>query len=287
MHFPLKYLQHYINARRRHEGETELVDCWCSFWFVGDSTAFDHFMAALCRLSSLGYQFTSCLSNKDVDLGSPYGTQESDFCIDQPDPSTFFINACPAVQYEMVSTTDSSICPKVRIKVSSPPVVQNMSINFQHDEVGIVLYGWGVHAHSRKEQAEFMRDYFHPFHDILQTNDTLGQYLLMYREHEPQHFNGRGGIYETSFGKIAGRPCNTALSSDEYDDYRNEEALLYLNKTSLSDKVPVVRLFDPLKPIANLHYGNGDCTHYCWSPWRFDVTWHGMTLGIRQFLSMT
>jgi hypothetical protein len=102
----------------------------------------------------------------------------------------------------------------------------------------------------------------------------------MYREHEPQHFYKPGGIWNWRRNAME---CNTNITRDMYDNYRNEEAEVYLRSAFGANDVPIVRLFDALKPLGKLHYGLPDCTHYCYSPWRFHVTWHGMIIGIRKF----
>jgi hypothetical protein len=50
--------------------------------------------------------------------------------------------------------------------------------------------------------------------------------------------------------------------------------------------VPIVRIFNALKPKWDFHSDNsGDCTHYCYTPWRFHLTWDGMLKGLQSLQS--
>jgi hypothetical protein len=106
--------------------------------------------------------------------------------------------------------------------------------------------------------------------------DHANPFTVLWREHEPQHFQNPGGVFNVD-GRHRPTKCRQVL---EYNNFRNRQAEEYLRKHKLLGKGKVggiVRIFEALKPLWKLHYSDGkDCTHYCFSPWRFEVTWHGM-----------
>jgi hypothetical protein len=274
-------LQLYINVE------------WCSLWFVGDSKSGDHALAAVCELSRLEYDIETCHFEfdltKHVDI---FGNQEVNYCRDLPNPDSFFLDdpGYQTIQMEMTSK-DNAYCPKVRIKFHSPlkglkrfDVKDGNVVKFIHDdEVGIILYSWGVWANTRQNMSEFMRDEFHPFYNSVRNNTREVQYVVMYREHEPQHFYKPGGIWNSWRRNV--RECNANITRGMYDNYRNEETDVFLRSAFGANDMPIVRLFDALKPLGKLHYGRPDCTNN-YSPWGIHVTWHGMIIGIRKFFNV-
>lgn len=222
--------------------DTDDIYPWCTLWFIGASTTQDQARAAVCKLSSLGYEITRG------------GLDDLNFC-------------------ELTSNV-SQHCPRMRVRsVYSTHFLVN---DYQsEDEAGVVIYSWGVHANSLRVFARFMKETFQPLYDDFQSIDTHpGRYAFMWREHEPQHFAAPGGTYD---GKLT-----TCQDTGVYNNFRNEEVHRYFKVTGLVEKIPIIKSYDALKPLYMFHYG-GDCTHYCYSPWRFDLTWHGVALGLQQY----
>ena len=60
---------------------------------------------------------------------------------------------------------------------------------------------------------------------------------------------------------------------------------MFFEENDLLGKVPIIKAFDAQKPLAMFHYDQ-DCAYYCYSPWRFDLTWHGVVLGLQQHASL-
>ena len=95
-------------------------------------------------------------------------------------------------------------------------------------------------------------------------------YHFLWREHEPQHFSTKGSDFE-----LGGLPLDGV-----FNNYRNEIAEQYMKIHKLLENTTgkirgIVRIYDRLKNLTNLHH-KGDCTHYCFSPWRLKITWHAI-----------
>src|SRR6056300_1343141 len=89
-----------------------------------------------------------------------------------------------------------------------------------------------------------------------------------------QHFNSPGGLY-------IGKRTFGCFDVQDFDNFRNEEMHKYFDTTGLRNVIPVIASYDALKPMYMFHNQMGDCSHYCYTPWRFDLTWHGIALGLR------
>lgn len=257
----------------------------CMLWFVGDSTGSDTAVAAVCTLlSDMPYQLVRC--KNDVIGANLYGSDQS-YCHDHnlTDPQLELIMTPANTAYFDLEREEGTVgqisCPKLRIKftfgsyVNSLEKAELVKKAALPDEYGLVLPGWGVHCNVKGCMREFMKKSFQPLFSTL----SSPSHRFLWREHEPQHFtNSKGGIFRGGRG-----PNDTAcgpVPNGAFDNYRNEEAEAFLASNNLLGKGEhqvhgIVRIFDALKPMWGFH-NNGDCTHYCFSPWRLELTWDGI-----------
>ena len=234
---------------------------WTTLYFIGDSLSSDHAMAAVCKLYSLGYEIEACNSNAIG--GDQYGEHDKNVCAEISQQQQ---EETPVVYFNMVSSSNPK---RIRIKYLNLLQYSGNETNiFLHDESGVIVYNWGVWANSRDEMREHLSSHFANFY----TRTDPNQFIFTWREHEPQHFDTAGGVYKDGVG-------GQCKDLDCYDNFRNVEVGEYFERTGLLEKIPIVRIFDALIPLHEFHYA-GDCTHYCYSPWRFDVTWHGIAYSL-------
>ena len=174
----------------------------------------------------------------------------------------------------MVSNS-SKYCPRIRVSFFNG-ARDNFDVNLpllnrNDDEAGVIVLNHGVHCNDRTCMDKYMDDKFVPLYNAY-TKVHQQNFFLLWREHEPQHFDNpaSSGLYE---GRYLPQRCTGNIS--HFDNFRNEIALEYLRKNTTYSNVGVVPLFDQMKKLHYFHV-NGDCTHYAYNPWRFDVTWHGI-----------
>lgn len=270
METTLEYLHYFVeqkkmeregmkHPKKKGQHEAEPID-GCTIWFIGDSTTQDQASGAICALSHLGYRPSrNCnLRNQGLLRGT-----------------------C-----DMIHPT-AQFCPKTRIKFHWH-LLDNRRFyigrfyerDVVHDsEAGVIVFSYGVHSNTRERFALLMETKFMQFYRGFTSSNRIyhpSRYLFMWREHEPQHFDTVGGTYQ-------GIHTTTCVDAGEqsYDNFRNEEVWKFFEENDLLGKVPIIKAFDAQKPLAMFHYDR-DCTHYCYSPWRFDLTWHGVALGLQQ-----
>jgi hypothetical protein len=157
------------------------------------------------------------------------------------------------------------------VKVSkdsfAPPVV--------NDEFGLLIVNWGAHCNNEacmtKKMALIeteMKNLTLPY-----SSDTM-PYTFVWRESEPQHFDSADGNFRSALRSCA--PFND--TKHKGNNFRNEVAEKYIRThdllgTGIHQFRGIARIYDAMKPMWKLHHA-GDCTHYCFSPWRFEVSWH-------------
>lgn len=218
----------------------------CVLWYVGQSLTQDQASAAICKLTSLGYEIPNkkkCQIN-DED-GLLFGTCE-------------------------LKSQSSQYCPKIRVRHTYTHAGWSRTRHNYMDEAGPIIYNYGVHANSLEAFNEWMETNFKA--EDFEAIDQVGRYPFMWREHEPQHFATKDGTW--------GGQASQCQESSTYTNYRNEAAFRFFEKNGLLGKISVIKSFNALRPLSGFHLV-GDCTHYCYSPWRFDLTWHGIALGLQ------
>ncbi|KAG7365925.1 hypothetical protein IV203_028595 [Nitzschia inconspicua] len=195
----------------------------------------------------------------------------------------------PVAYFDLEREASAGPCPTVRIKFTwgdskragSMPLSSKLKVSTLPDEYGLVLPGWGVHCNDRNCMRQYMKNTIQPALSALPTKN----YQFFWREHEPQHFvNNPGGIFVPS-GRNSGI-CGP-IPNESFDSFRNEIAEEFLTSCHLvgngdNQVRGIVRIFDALKPIWGLHnQRKNDCTHYCFSPWRLELTWDGIYRAMR------
>lgn len=233
-----------INSNPRY-GRAHPIDT-CVLWYIGQSLTQDQASAAICKLTSLGYEIPN---KKKCDIGDQDG---------------LLSGTCE------LTSQSNQYCPKIRVRHTWHEIWQRKRALIL-DEAGPIIYNYGVHANSLEEFDEWMEKKFTD--DDFQAIDQVGRYPFMWREHEPQHFATKDGSY--------GGQASKCQDSGAYNNYRNEAALRFFERKGLLGKISFIKSFNALRPLSGFHLGFGDCTHYCYSPWRFDLTWHGIALALQ------
>mmetsp|Transcript_13802 Transcript_13802/g.18016 ORF Transcript_13802/g.18016 Transcript_13802/m.18016 type:complete len:449 (+) Transcript_13802:151-1497(+) len=245
----------------------------CHMYFIGDSLSSDHAMASVCQLTNVGYQLTSC-NPRTIGLDL-YGSDAITNC-ESNDLFPF--------PYFMLESNYTKSCRKVLITYSggmtlpSPAMVSKV-LNSNDEKGGIVVWNWGVHCNgggTKDCMRRALEDGLLPF--VKDANASkYKRWRFLFREHEPQHFESKGGTYNRGEEQKCG-----PIVKGKADNRRNEFAATFLSEHNLTRKVPIIPLFDALLPLWQIHHPP-DCTHYCYSPWRFDVTWDGILSALSTF----
>ncbi|KAG7365984.1 hypothetical protein IV203_028654 [Nitzschia inconspicua] len=261
----------------------------CTLWFVGDSTSSDTAIGAVCSLiSGLGFKLVRC--RNDI-IGAQWYGADNTYCqtMNLNDPHMDSNLTTPVAYFDLEREASAGPCPKTRIKFTwgdskragSMPLSSKLKGSTLPDEYGLVLPGWGVHCNDGNCMREYMKNIFQPALSALPTK----KYHFFWREHEPQHFaNNPGGIFYPGgrFGDVCG-----PLPNESFDNFRNGIAEEFLTSNHLvgngdNQVRGIVRIFEALKPIWGLHnQRKNDCTHYCFSPWRLELTWDGIYRAMR------
>jgi hypothetical protein len=253
-----------------HETKEKLnpIPNWCSLVFVGDSLSHDHQVAAVCQLTQMGYKIFYCNSHAGAKV---YGN-DTTFCKESFPPNN---NTKEDHVFEMVSSS-SKFCSQIRIVWRDFRAWSEL-LSLETDEAGVIVFNWAVHCKDETSMEHFMSENFLPYvNKYPELPQQQQRYFLMWREHEPQHFDSPDGLYEHRSKSGA---CWGNIT--QFDNFRNEVAERFIqNHTEISSRVHIIRMFDALTPLHMFHHRH-DCTHYCYSPWRFDVTWHGIARGLQ------
>lgn len=238
----------------------------CTLYFIGDSLSTDHSMSAVCQLMEAGYELGETC-NPDFGRG-PWG--ESNIRCNSN--GTFHLDWPPYVE---LLHPKRNICPRVVVAgsvvaaskagVEDDPRMKHSSALIK--EGGIMVWNIGVHCDDPACLGNKLERHFLSAYE--KREDLYSNWDIMWRETEPQHFDSEGGGYRNR----RSQQCR----SGKVDNWRNKFVEGWLQKHATN--VPIVRIFDALEPLWEFHYGSGDCTHYCYSPWRFHLTWDGMLRG--------
>ena len=244
----------------------------CNIVFAGDSLSSDHAMGAACQLLSSGYKLTSCNTKQ---LGGPsYGSDGNVTCASNIYPTTAHV----ALENDMAKS-----CKKVLIMYTGIDTVAghlrlpgNKIIN---DVGGIIVFNWGVHCNEENDGCihSKLRSTILP---MVKGEDGTNykQWRFLSRETEPQHFDTIDGSYKPG----EHRSQNCVPISGKVNNWRNQQVASILLNNGVSKEIQTIPLFDTLVPLWQLHH-QGDCTHYCYNPFRFDVTWNGMLKALSAF----
>jgi hypothetical protein len=145
---------------------------------------------------------------------------------------------------------------------------------------GVIVLNQGVHC----KKPGCVTDTLKKLIEERQVLSMMEQgWHILWRETEHQHFNTSSGYFE---GKRRRNAC--VAIANPTNDYRNVEANEFLNNLTLGKNVtiPVIPLAKASEPLYFMHAYDEerkmfDCTHYVYSPWRFEVTWNGMLQGLQ------
>jgi len=135
---------------------------------------------------------------------------------------------------------------------------------------GLLVWNWEVHCHTKGCVSDKNDEVFRPV--IEDADGALQNWTVTWRETEPRHFLNPGAFYETGYN----RSCGAVVANN----YRNEVAAAWLR-----DHAPwvfIIRISAAMESAWQMHFGEPDCTHCCYTPWRFRLAWDGMLQGLRQ-----
>lgn len=239
----------------------------CNFWFVGASMSGDHAIGALCELMrDHSYQL-------DGKKCIPY---ENERWAEKKALNCSMSNkGMPPHYYQLVNPQRSS-CPKVTIAHDGIDTFVTNSSSYVYSQLGgVVVLNQGVHC----QKPGCVTDTLKKLIEERQVLSMMDQgWHILWRETEHQHFKTSNGYYNKGKSRYA---C-VAIANPN-NDYRNVEANKFLSNLTLAKNVtiPVIPLAKASEPLYFMHAYDKvkktfDCTHYVYSPWRFEVTWNGM-----------
>eukprot|EP00984_Skeletonema_dohrnii_P018307 scaffold8528_cov85-Skeletonema_dohrnii-CCMP3373.AAC.3 len=194
-----------ISSNSRYYGRAHPIDT-CVLWYIGYSLTQDQASAAICKLTSLGYE----ISNKQK--------------CDINDKDMLLRGTC-----ELTSQSNQH-CPKIRVRHTLHDIWKRKRDSIL-DEAGPIIYNYGVRANTLEKFDEWMETKFTD--DDFQAIDQVGRYPFMWREHEPQHFLTMDGSY--------GGQASKCQDSGVYNNYRNEAALRFFERKGLLGKISVIK----------------------------------------------
>mmetsp|Transcript_50994 Transcript_50994/g.75677 ORF Transcript_50994/g.75677 Transcript_50994/m.75677 type:complete len:429 (+) Transcript_50994:166-1452(+) len=229
----------------------------CNLLFFGDSLSSDHSMGAVCQLIEDGYELKSCSTRIG---GPPYGADRQFQCTE---------NKYPTIPHFLFQNERRATCSEVLIINLRDITAFFQGTYFEWD--GLFIFNWGVHCNDKNvtcisSALERVLS--------LAKDDQFRKWKFIYREHEPQHFNSNDGLYERVGLRFI---LNCSLfHGTTLDNWRNDAVVEILERHNLTAKVPVLPMFSSLGPLKQIHYNGVDCTHYCYNPLRFWVTWDGL-----------
>eukprot|EP00984_Skeletonema_dohrnii_P024680 scaffold13822_cov77-Skeletonema_dohrnii-CCMP3373.AAC.1 len=180
-----------INSNPRN-GRAHPIDT-CVLWYIGQSLTQDQASAAICKLTSLGYEIPN---KKKCDIDDQDG---------------LLSGTCE------LTSQSNQYCPKIRVRHTYVHERWQRKRTSYVDEAGPIIYNYGVRANSLEKFDEWMERKFTD--DDFQAIDQVGRYPFMWREHEPQHFATKDGSY--------GGQASKCQDSGVYNNYRNEAALRF------------------------------------------------------------
>ena len=266
----------HLDERKTHPRKS------CNVMFVGDSLSSDHAMALNCQALSLGYKLKSChTSANSTKYSTKYGVDSQRVCDRQDHTFDHF-----------TLERDHGFCKKLFIGAVSPTnegyhdTLSALARNRTYSNGMVVIYNWAVHCNTRNGCIQtVIEDTLLPYVNRISLSNFWKRYrfkkwIWIYREHEPQHFSTSSGLYQNTTTNLWRKNCSRALVKP--DNWRNEEVRLLLKNYGVSKKVPIIPIFHALEPLWWMHAAP-DCTHYCYTPKRFDVTWDGVIKALHTY----
>ena len=137
-----------------------------------------------------------------------------------------------------------------------------------------MLWNWGVHCNTPGVGC-IQHVMNHTIARYVQ-DPRFSQWHMMWRETEPQHF---AYVHADGLFRPRRQPLHCGPASHAAK-WRNEEAYHSWQNHLRHAGVAWVSIFRQLVPAWTFHYPT-DCTHYCYTPWRVEITWDGMVQGLQ------
>jgi len=242
----------------------------CNILFIGDSLSSDHAMGATCHLLGSGYNLTSCNNAYGGAFGDQYGSDRHVTCK---------TNLYPNFPHHTLEKKDATSCPKINIGflwMDNNTADMIREAREIHEEGGLIVFNWGAWCNNKNENCIISTLSSSILPMLRGDKSTLyNQWKFLYREMEPQHFPGQGGLYPVDKRKQVKKSSSAFCYAEEVDNWRNEEVQQFMSLHNLSQEIPTIEIFRSLSTLYQLHYSR-DCTHYCYNPLRLDVTWDGI-----------
>ncbi|KAL3798557.1 hypothetical protein HJC23_011861 [Cyclotella cryptica] len=248
----------------------------CNLWFFGMSLSGDQTIGALCELMrDGGYKLdeVQCI---------PYENErwnEKD-ALKKCSMDKF---GMPTGQYYQLTNPNRTSCPLAHDGPKTVP--QKRSFLFVK-QGGLMIINQGVHCNIPGCVSETLGNLLtEEFLSMAEEN----QWKVLYRETERQHFATPNGYHKV--GVSMNKCC--AIQEEE-SDFRNDEAREFLQNltfkwTTKKKRIPIISLGRATIPLYFMHgfdieRQTYDCTHYVYSPWRFELTWDGILTGLKYYL---
>jgi len=244
----------------------------CNLLWWGDSLSEDHLMAAGCELMREGYKISECNSNFGP-TDNRVGEWNNPAC----NSSWPFPNIM--LYYDGDHDRDDVVCKnitmvKVGDKKTPMQVVENLTSFVSEGGMAVASQG----AHCLMNRTRCVQDWYQQVFLKATEDPTFENWTFAFREVEPSHFSNPGGQYDG--------PNKTCGKVDNIWNWRNEAAVQVLKKHYIDGDPPVIPLYGALSPLHYFHFDKSkDCQHYCYSPWRFQLTWEGMVRVLDSFRS--
>jgi hypothetical protein len=281
-------------------------DSFCNVWMIGDSTSSDYTMGAMCELTrKFGYRIIDCVPGYG---GPTWG--EDELCQTLGNPSIRMYNFTHLwLQHPHSHATVA--CPNVILRLDFGFSVEDMNIFGNDnppaeqaflDQGGLVVWSWGAHCRAPGCITSLMHTYFRPF-----VEQRHAQWMIQWREMEPQHFNTSDGVHTSDPARRQGRSHCVPHRPYAYNNYCNDEARAFLSEFNNNHSyrhhhdgdddaavvvggggdaegddaasntlvyIPLIPVMDVLASRWDLHTDElYDCTHYVYTPWRFPIVW--------------
>jgi len=276
-------LDYFPNHILQQQEEGHPIQKSCTIFFVGDSLSSDHAMAAACQLLNAGYSLKS-MNLTNLFYLSGDGRYGSDL-----NTKTGEVDMYPGVDHILLEKSNSEVssCSKVLLMYTWPRhairILDSEVLTSVRDDGGIIVFNLGVHCN--EPNTNCIGGGLNGFLLPIVKGETAKKYLswrVLFRETEPQHFNTPGGAFDMAIFQKGHTVCGPMISSESDTRWRNQEAADYLQSQNLTSRVKTITIYDQLVPLHQLHHFK-DCTHYCYDPYRFDVTWDGMLQALTSY----
>lgn len=298
-----KLTEEEVNGEKREVNLANLVDVLnyfpghiqqtdqkssCNIFFVGDSLTSDHAMAASCQLHAAGYNLKSHNLSYNFFMGKGEPGYGNDINLKSEQ------DLYPGVDHVLMENPNAEFCPEVLIIYAwgglAVRVLESESMQSVKEAGGVIVYSVGVHCNEPNSNciSDNMNKNLLPM-----VNLFASRWRILLRETEPQHFITSGGAYPAgeegrAAMKARMKELKTEVSfcvpteGESTSSWRNQEAADFLHNYNLTSLVKTIPIHSQLIPLWQLHFSY-DCTHYCYDPYRFDVTWDGMLKALSSY----